>query len=43
LYPAKDAHMQSADFQAWYPAWQQCEALRDPAINSRFWQRCTAA
>lgn len=43
LYPAKDAHMQAADFKAWYPAWQQCEALRDPAINSRFWQRCTAA
>jgi FAD/FMN-containing dehydrogenase len=42
LYPAKDAHMQAADFQAWYPAWRQCEALRDPAITSRFWQRCTA-
>jgi FAD/FMN-containing dehydrogenase len=42
LYPAKDAHMRAADFQAWYPAWQQCEALRDPALNSRFWQRCTA-
>ncbi len=42
LYPAKDAHMQAEDFQAWYPAWRQCEALRDPALHSRFWQRCTA-
>jgi FAD/FMN-containing dehydrogenase len=42
LYPAKDAHMSALDFQTCYPQWQQCEALRDPAINSRFWQRSTA-
>lgn len=41
LYPAKDAHMRGEDFRAWYPAWQQVEALRDPAITSRFWQRVT--
>jgi len=41
LYPAKDAHMSRADFQQAYPAWQQLEALRDPALNSRFWKRVT--
>lgn len=43
LYPAKDAHMQAADFQASYPAWRHCEALRDPVLCSRFWQRSTLA
>lgn len=42
LYPAKDAHMNKADFQACYPAWERLEALRDPALSSRFWQRSTA-
>ncbi|CAD6524412.1 FAD-binding oxidoreductase [Paraburkholderia metrosideri] len=41
LYPAKDAHMSAADFCAAYPQWQQLEALRDPAMLSRFWQRTT--
>jgi FAD/FMN-containing dehydrogenase len=41
LYPAKDAHMSGADFQAAYPQWRQLEALRDPAMLSRFWQRVT--
>ena len=39
LYPAKDAHMSGADFRRSYPAWQQVEALRDPVLLSRFWQR----
>ena len=39
LYPAKDAHMPGADFRAAYPQWQQLEALRDPAMLSRFWER----
>ncbi len=39
LYPAKDAHMSADDFQRGYPAWQQVEALRDPVLQSRFWQR----
>lgn len=39
LYPAKDAHMSGADFRRAYPAWQQVEALRDPVLLSRFWQR----
>jgi FAD/FMN-containing dehydrogenase len=42
LYPAKDAHMSAGDFQAAYPQWIKLEALRDPAINSRFWTRVTA-
>lgn len=39
LYPAKDAHMSGEDFRNSYPAWSQVESLRDPALNSRFWQR----
>lgn len=39
LYPAKDAHMEGEDFRRSYPDWPQVEALRDPALMSRFWQR----
>ncbi|PCE25218.1 FAD-binding oxidoreductase [Paraburkholderia acidicola] len=41
IYPAKDAHMPGADFRVAYPQWQQLEALRDPAMLSRFWERTT--
>jgi len=41
LYPAKDAHMTGDDFRRFYPRWEQVEALRDPALCSRFWQRVT--
>jgi len=41
IYPAKDAHMSARDFQRAYPQWHQLEALRDPALMSRFWQRTT--
>jgi FAD/FMN-containing dehydrogenase len=41
LYPAKDAHMSGEDFRAAYPQWEQVEALRDPAMLSRFWERTT--
>lgn len=41
MYPAKDAHMSGRDFRTGYPAWSQLEALRDPALLSRFWQRVT--
>lgn len=41
LYPAKDAHMSAALFQKTYVNWQQLEKLRDPNIQSRFWQRVT--
>jgi FAD/FMN-containing dehydrogenase len=39
LYPAKDAHMIAEDFRKSFPAWQQVEILRDPALCSRFWKR----
>ncbi|UVH56625.1 FAD-binding oxidoreductase [Variovorax paradoxus] len=41
LYPAKDAHMSAVHFQQAYPAWPQVEALRDPHLKSRFWNRVT--
>lgn len=41
LYPAKDAHMSGEDFRRAYPAWSRVEALRDPALMSRFWRRVT--
>jgi FAD/FMN-containing dehydrogenase len=41
LYPAKDAHVEAADFRSSYPQWRELEALRDPALNSRFWKRVT--
>jgi FAD/FMN-containing dehydrogenase len=42
VYPAKDAHMSPALFRAAYPAWQRLESMRDPQLNSLFWQRVTA-
>lgn len=42
LYPAKDAHMSGNDFRLAYPAWEQLESLRDPALNSLFWKRVIA-
>jgi len=39
LYPAKDAHMPSQDFQRGYPSWRLLETLRDPVLTSRFWKR----
>lgn len=41
LYPAKDAHMSAVHFQRAYSQWQRVEALRDPQLLSRFWQRVT--
>lgn len=41
MYPAKDAHMLPATFQVGYPAWEDLEAVRDPAIMSSFWRRVT--
>lgn len=41
LYPAKDAHMSGDDFRTAYPRWRELDALRDPALMSRFWQRVT--
>lgn len=41
LYPAKDAQMSATHFQHAYPNWQSVETLRDPKLQSRFWQRVT--
>jgi len=41
IYPAKDAHISGEDFRRSFPAWTQVEALRDPALMSRFWKRVT--
>jgi FAD/FMN-containing dehydrogenase len=41
LYPAKDAAMTPAQFQAFYPQWQRFAQFRDPKLNSSFWERVT--
>ena len=41
LYPAKDARMTAAQFQAFYPQWREFEKYRDPAFTSSFWERVT--
>lgn len=41
VYPAKDATMTPAEFNAGYPRWREVEALRDPAMMSDFWRRVT--
>jgi FAD/FMN-containing dehydrogenase len=42
MYPAKDATMTAAQFQAFYPQWKKFAAYVDPAFDSAFWQRVTA-
>lgn len=42
IYPAKDATMTAAQFQAFYPQWKKFSAYIDPAFSSAFWQRVTA-
>lgn len=39
IYPAKDAHVSAAQFQAAYPQWEALESIRDPGIMSGFWSR----
>jgi len=41
LYPAKDAAMTAAQFQAFYPQWEQLARFKDPLLTSSFWERCT--
>jgi FAD/FMN-containing dehydrogenase len=41
LYPAKDARMTAAQFQAFYPQWQAFARYKDPALTSSFWERVT--
>lgn len=42
MYPAKDATMTAAQFQAFYPQWKTFSTYIDPAFDSAFWQRVTA-
>lgn len=39
LYPAKDGRMPAKVFQAGYPRWREFAALKDPIIQSSFWER----
>lgn len=39
LYPAKDARMSAADFQAFYPQWHEFQRFIDPHFSSCFWRR----
>ena len=41
LYPAKDAAMTAAQFQQFYPQWEQFARFKDPVLTSSFWERCT--
>jgi FAD/FMN-containing dehydrogenase len=41
MYPAKDAKMTAAQFQAFYPQWEAFSAYVDPHFSSAFWQRVT--
>ncbi len=41
LYPAKDARMTAAQFQAFYPQWEDFSKYIDPHFDSAFWQRVT--
>jgi FAD/FMN-containing dehydrogenase len=41
LYPAKDACMSPETFRRSFPRWEELEALRDPAVESDFWNRVT--
>lgn len=41
MYSAKDACMTPAQFQSFYPQWQEFARYIDPAFDSAFWQRVT--
>ena len=42
IYPAKDARMSAAAFQASFPDWRELARHVDPALSSSFWRRVTA-
>lgn len=42
MYPAKDACMSAATFEAGYPHWKRMLPFADPAFGSDFWRRVTA-
>lgn len=41
VYPAKDARMSAASFQAYYPEWERFSKHIDPGFSSSFWRRVT--
>jgi len=41
VYPAKDACLSAATYQAMFPEWERVEQLRDPQVTSSFWRRVT--
>jgi FAD/FMN-containing dehydrogenase len=41
VYPAKDARMSAAMFEASFPEWRAFAAHVDPAFSSSFWRRVT--
>jgi FAD/FMN-containing dehydrogenase len=41
LYPAKDARMSSAMFQASFPRWREFVSFIDPKFSSSLWRRVT--
>ena len=43
LYPAKDARMSQALFQASFPRWRSFVPYIDPKMSSSFWRRVTGA
>src|ERR1700678_1323329 len=43
LYPAKDARMSPALFEASFPRWREFVPYIDPKISSSFWRRVTGA
>jgi hypothetical protein len=43
LYPAKDARMSSAVFEASFPRWRAFVPYIDPKMSSSFWRRVTGA
>jgi FAD/FMN-containing dehydrogenase len=43
LYPAKDARMSPALFEASFPQWRSFVPYIDPAMSSSFWRRVTGA
>src|SRR6202140_2292752 len=43
IYPAKDARMSSAVFEASFPRWRAFVPYIDPKMSSSFWRRVTGA
>lgn len=42
VYPAKDARMSAAAFQAFFPQWREFSKFVDPKFSSGFWRRVTS-